>query len=133
LEAALLRHLEEFPSVREGLSRTERQLLAAVERGVTSRMQLFVETTAPDERPYLGDSVFLLYLERLAGGRVPLLTEPGTAFALTEAGRSVLAGEADHIRLNGIDRWLGGVHLEGENPRWRWDASAERLRLPEKD
>src|SRR5262245_53706763 len=29
LEAALLRHLEEFPSVRDGLSRTERQLLAA--------------------------------------------------------------------------------------------------------
>jgi hypothetical protein len=59
---------------------------------------------------------------------VPLLTERGTAFERTEAGRSVLSGEADHIRLNGIGRWPGGVHLEGESPRWRWDASAGRLR-----
>jgi hypothetical protein len=39
----------------------------------------------------------------------------------------VLAGEADHVRLNGIDRWLGGVHLEGDEAAWRWDAAAGRL------
>lgn len=128
LEAALARHLEEFPSVGDGLARTERQLLAAVEQGVASRMQLFVETTAPEERPYLGDTVFLLYLERLARGRVPLVTETDRAFELTEAGSSVLAGEADQIRLNGIDRWLGGVHLHGDEVAWRWDPAAGRLR-----
>jgi hypothetical protein len=55
---ARLSHEELCGRAREGLSHTERQLLAAVERGVTSRMQPLVETTAPDERPYLGDSVF---------------------------------------------------------------------------
>jgi hypothetical protein len=25
----------------------------------------------------------------------------------------VLGGKADHITLNGIDRWIGGVHLLG--------------------
>jgi hypothetical protein len=127
LEAALLRHLEEFPSTREGLSRTERQLLGAVQLGVTSRADLFEETTAPDDRPYLADLPFLLYVNRLASGRAPLLAEWGGRFELTDAGQEVLAGEADHVRLNGIDRWLGGVHLEGEEAAWRWDAAAGRL------
>ena len=32
------------------------------------------------------------------------------------AGREVLAGEDDHIALNGIDRWWGGTH---HDPRIR--------------
>jgi hypothetical protein len=28
-------------------------------------------------------------------------------------GRKVLAGELNHIHLNGLDRWHGGVHLKG--------------------
>ncbi len=31
-----------------------------------------------------------------------------------------MRGEADHVRVNGIDRWLGGVHL-CDNEVWRWD------------
>jgi hypothetical protein len=50
-----------------------------------------------------------VHIRRLTEARVPLLTaEP---MALTEAGARVLAGEADNVRLNGIDRWWGGVHL----------------------
>jgi hypothetical protein len=31
----------------------------------------------------------------------------------------VLAGEADHVELNGADRWIGGVHLHGRGvPRF---------------
>ena len=32
--------------------------------------------------------------------------------ALTEVGWAVLAGRADRVALGGIDRWLGGVHLQ---------------------
>jgi hypothetical protein len=39
---------------------------------------------------------------------------------LTDDGRRVLAGDADRVRLRGIDRWLGGVHLTGRGPVWRW-------------
>ncbi len=66
VEAALLRQLEEFPSTRDGLSRTERQLLDSVALGVSSESELFERTTASDERPYLGDAPFLLYVGRLA-------------------------------------------------------------------
>jgi hypothetical protein len=127
LAAALLRHLQEFPSTRDGLSRTEQQLLDAVNLGAGTRAELFERTTAPEERPYLADVPFLLHLGRPRDGRVPLLEERDGAFQLTEAGRSVLAGEDDHVRLNGIDRWLGGVHLHGDEAAWRWDAVAGRL------
>ena len=38
---------------------------------------------------------------------------------LTDVGRAVQAGERDFIELNGIDRWLGGVHLVSGQV-WRW-------------
>jgi hypothetical protein len=47
--------------------------------------------------------------------------------ALTEAGRSVLDGAADHVSLNGIDRWIGGVHLVGRSVPWRWDEGVEAV------
>jgi hypothetical protein len=40
---------------------------------------------------------------------------------LSGDGWAVLVGEADQIELNGIDRWLGGVHLTGHEVAWRWD------------
>jgi hypothetical protein len=46
---------------------------------------------------------------------------------LSDAGRGVLAGRADHLALNGIDRWLGGVHLRAGGPVWHWDAAQGQL------
>jgi len=39
----------------------------------------------------------------------------------------VLAGKADHVALNGVDRWIGGVHLDGPDSRWRWDEGTEGI------
>ena len=47
--------------------------------------------------------------------------------ALTDAGRSVLAGQTDRIALCGIDKWLGGVHLHGRQDIWRWDDASQRV------
>ena len=44
-----------------------------------------------------------------------------TRLELTELGRSVLKGETDFVVLNGIDLWLGGVQLHGQNNLWRWN------------
>jgi hypothetical protein len=45
-----------------------------------------------------------------------------TEAAITELGQGVLAGEANHVALNGIDEWVGGVHLSarGVSP-WVYD------------
>jgi hypothetical protein len=46
---------------------------------------------------------------------------------ISETGLRVLRGQDDYIRLNGVDRWLGGVHLGGTEAAWRWDQEALRL------
>ena len=74
--------------------------------------------------------------DRLARARNPLLVaEPAdapldgdTLLALTDTGARVLAGHADHVALNGLDRWIGGVHLVGPDAAWRFDEGTETIK-----
>lgn len=126
---ALRRFPEEYLSKRNGLSRSEAQILSGVEEGIRSPPRLFADYLDREEAPYLGDTVFWSYIRRLAGDARPLLgvdkPSPDASFVrstltLTDDGKRVLRGEADHVELNGIDRWLGGVHLTPRN-LWRYD------------
>jgi hypothetical protein len=131
LGAALRRHLEEFPSERTGLSRSEQQALEALAHGAASVGEAFRRSHHErEDAVFLGDTVFAWYLERMSDVPVPLVRFAtgdtvhgpgaaedrtaywGRALALTDAGRAVLAGEENAIALNGLDRWLGGVPLE---------------------
>ena len=133
LAEAFDRLSREYPSTRDGLSLTERRILAAVDEGAPTAGAVFASLGAREARPFLGDSFCLAMVARLAGARVPLLTAAASPVAastelhLTEAGRSVLAGTDDHVRLNGVDRWIGGVHLAGEVARWRWNEGTEAI------
>ncbi len=79
----------------------------------------------------LGDAQFWNELKRMAEARNPLITTSGldsqsqkfhhASFDLTAAGREVLAGSRDFIDENGIDLWLGGVHMGDGRAVWRWD------------
>ncbi len=126
LAPALRRHLEQFPSVANGLGRTEHQALAALASGPRRAAELFLDQQEREEAPFLGDSTFWDYLKRLAEGREPLLRIDckerfgDSRVTLTAAGGRVLRAENDQIELNGIDRWFGGVYLEGHRVRWRW-------------
>jgi hypothetical protein len=60
------------------------------------------------------------------GGGTPRHLLSGT-IELTGLGREVLSGREDRISRCGIERWLGGVHLTGRGPHWRWDGAHERL------
>jgi len=133
LAGALRRHLEEFPSVPNGLSRTEERILELVAAGTTDLRTLFPAVHAGEEQFYIADASFLERLRRLAGGSHALLRlDDGPRWwegraALTDVGRRVLGGREDWVRLAGIDRWLGGVHLAGAETEWRWDGAAGRL------
>ena len=136
LPGAFERHLEEFPAAVNGLSRTKRQILESAEGGASSAAALFVACQKLEERIFMGDSIFFAHVRKLASVPVPLLRliEPQSdhgAFGksqveITPHGSAVLHNAADHILLNGIDRWLGGVHLhcKPDDPRgliWRWN------------
>jgi hypothetical protein len=154
LADALYRHLEQYPSARNGLNRTQKQVMTAVANGASKLGPIFVAATGDVEaRPFMGDTSLWIVIEALVKARVPLLKAAGPDLAeltgaqspeeagtprpagkvnqwdisITEAGRDVLGGRQDHIKLNGIDRWLGGVHLQGDEAAWCWDAEHARL------
>jgi hypothetical protein len=129
----------EYPATRDGLSLTERRLLAAVADGAQDGVQdaghAVGRAWARETRPFMGDSTCFGRMDRMAQGPHPLLrldppgrpAERTTGVRLTGTGARVLAGEADQIALNGIDRWIGGVHLEGRHVPWRWDDGTETV------
>jgi hypothetical protein len=148
LAAALKRHLQEFPSVTSGLARTEHQLLEALAAGPMRPVPLFVATQRMEETPFMGDWSLWQFVYDLSHGPSPLVVrQDGGAFVrpafssstagqtafleqellLAEQGHTVLAGQGDWMRLHGIDRWLGGVHLSGHEPAWRWNQPQERV------
>ena len=132
LGAALARMLEQYPSTRDGLSRTERQVLQSLKDGELGLRELFRASQLDlEERPFMGDAIFVVHVAVLGDGPRPLLrmvddepvVGPGDAaddrayweraVRLTDDGRKVLAGQVDRTRYQTFDRWLGGVHLEG--------------------
>ena len=141
LVRALERHLQQFPSVENGLSRTEQQALEAVAAGVAGVADIYVASHHQrEEAIFMGDAAFLFHLGALLNTPRPLLEivsvrAPGLTFlsladeiGLTDEGRRVLEGRADRVDRCGIDRWLGGVHLTGHGPVWRWDQERQAIR-----
>ncbi|HVS59641.1 MAG TPA: DUF1835 domain-containing protein [Gemmatimonadaceae bacterium] len=144
LAAALRRHLEEFPSITNGLSRSEREALTAIGEGHTTPVAAFLEVGRKQESIFLGDIVFYSYLERLSGKKNPLVTwSDGSAvvspttehsrefvkreLAVTPLGREVLSGRKDWLGISTQSRWLGGVEIKPGAKGWRWDSAQDVL------
>lgn len=117
---AFLYHLDEFPGARDGLSGLERRMLRTIADGAPmDERALHARVGAGGYAMARGltDTDIARTLRELR--RAPaLLDERG----LTSAGRDVLEGRADAVRLRGIDRWLGGVHIarapDGAEAMW---------------
>ena len=150
LTRALRRHLQQFPAVGTGLSRTERQTLAAAVARPRPLRELFHASNHEcEDAIFMGDLGWWSHIRPLLTAPQPLLEagadcpdswhhedwwrgdERAPSLRLTDTGARVLAGAADHVRLNGIDRWLGGVHLVAEpgsgNPGSREPESGTRF------
>jgi hypothetical protein len=140
LSALLLR----YPDRRSGLGVIDETLLRNVKRKGGKPMNVVGETTAWNDSPDRWDHVYVFYrLLRMADLETPLVTLTGRTkfeFAipppqrltvihkmicdgevkLTPFGAAVLAGEANAVHENGIDDWIGGVHLtDAERPPFR--------------
>jgi hypothetical protein len=138
LPAALTRFLQEYPWTRDGLSRTERRLLDLTNDGGIALSKAFPRMHEGEEAYHVTDASLLGIAETLSRTSPPLLTfrRPHEAndsvlegvAAATDAGRSVSAGQLDRVDLCGGDRWLGGVHVQGRGPIWRWDDARGAVR-----
>lgn len=134
LHAALSLQLTRFPSARNGLNKIENTGLELIGQGASRFGDLFSRFVAAEPNYGLGDAQFWNALQQLSRGPSPLVKIKGkqeamseSAFAITDAGKSVLSGLADRVTLNGIDEWLGGVHLQGHANIWRWDETQAKL------
>ncbi|MDF2935018.1 MAG: subunit sigma of DNA-directed polymerase [Paenibacillaceae bacterium] len=141
LREAFAAHLSRFPSTADGLGLIERAALQAVSAGIHHLPPLFAAATNPLPLLGIGDLAFWAYLHRMSIGPAPLirLSIPdglpryenpgllrGITAHLTPDGQDVLAGKADYVKLGGVDRLLGGVHLAG-TVMWRWNPDSQRL------
>jgi hypothetical protein len=137
---ALLCQLENYPSVRNGLSFSEQALLQEVERRGTI-VRVVAQVLANDDKFRTGDAELFDLLLAFLTCETPLI-EPtegnlnitsyaefiNLAVELSAAGRDVLSGRSDNVILNGLNRWIGGVHLEGRVSPWRWDSERRVLK-----
>ena len=110
LQSALARFLEEFPSERDRLSRSERQLLQAAAAGARTRRDFYVATTRMEPWPW-GDMSVYARLDGLANGPAPAIDRRGDEYVLTDHGRGLLAADRDAVRARTVDTWLGGAHV----------------------
>ena len=138
LSIALAKHLQRFPSVRNGLGRVENVGLELIVDGQHEFESLFPSFGKREPEYGFGDAQVFLELKRLASAAKPVITMSNSAGAkdsavlnaslqITEYGQAVLRGEDDFVHSNGIDLWLGGVHLDGDEAAWRWDESKSKL------
>ena len=146
LKPTVIRALEELPGT-DGLSRTERQMLGAIESGSVTSLELFVSVQRFEDAEFMGDWSFWRLLDSLALAEEPMIAgleeaplqrdnqELAKAYltsrlSLTSLGKAVLAGGADWAAHHNVDEWWGGTHLT-EDALWRWDQVGERLIAPE--
>lgn len=146
LSSALWRHLQQFPPTKNGLSRSESQALEAIASGITALGQVYRALHHDrEEAIFLGDDTFGLYIGGLSAGHEPLVLWEGGEIIeaprgcdhspefwkgkvrLTPLGNAVLEGATDRVTVNGIERWLGGVHLSEREAEYRWDENAHCL------
>lgn len=138
LKDAVDRFLREYPSVENGLSLSECQILDALSLGVTGPKELFEACRETESVPFLNNWEFWATLQRMTSGKSPLIeTANGDSFmcpprslawtafeeqnlALTPFGERALKAE-EHCGLDGFqERWIGGVQLAADR-LWFWN------------
>ena len=122
-QRAFARILGRFPRRESGLNQWELELLKRVPKGGVTKEALLTATVGQcrGELDAAGWAYLSDRLRRLASLRIPqpLLSLEGPPesdakcmVALTARGNDVLAHRANSVEMNGIDDWVGGIHLQ---------------------
>jgi RNA polymerase sigma factor (sigma-70 family) len=136
-------HLSRFPSTFNGLGIVEQTTLEMIRAGILSPYELFDRVGNKLHALGMGDLEYWHVLRKMSDEPFPLLQIPGLSkfpgfqqssidlqdrkVAMTELGKSVMDGNEDWVGKKGIEEWYGGVHLQGNFPRWRWDSILQTI------
>ena len=120
-----------YPALGSGLCETERFLLSCCREEERQCLDIFLEYHGRHEldAECLNVQEVGLQLLALASDRLPrpLLKVDRrakmheTVFTLITTGATVLANDENFVASNGIDRWIGGVHLKSPDKCWFFD------------
>lgn len=130
MQNAIHRMMQELPSPIDGLGLTERlglQIIAGEDSLLLRRAFLFL-LAERDPQPYHGDIMFFAMMKELWEAENPALEIVGRLDApgpgegkeilkVTEFGHALLRGEANWIKSNKIDRWVGGVEVNSRHKK----------------
>ena len=118
--------LQRYPDHQSGTNSWDERLLHyTMERGPKAAHVMGFTMGFNDSPDLVGDGYLFQRLMRLADPNLasPLVSVVGSRrelrkceVALTPFGQMVLAGEVNQVRQNGIDDWIGGVHLTSAAP-----------------
>ncbi|SDP22080.1 protein of unknown function [Paenibacillus sp. yr247] len=139
LKKALQANSERYPSTQNGLTVLQQFILELTSEGEMPILQLFKKVIESNSGFGLGDLQFWSIVDQIRQCEVPLVRLIGGnklprygeklppqfenwRVSMTDMGILVHGCERDHVSLNGIDDWIGGVHLLGKKDIWRRNA-----------
>lgn len=128
---ALHRHLQELPSLHNGLSLVEQLTLQVLSNeGPLNAARLFGSyTNRYEPLTFMGDSMYWCVLDDLAGAPQPVIVvnkhgenPKDWNVELTPLGHDLLHNNAHWLELRPVPRWVGGVNIDaGKRPVWCYD------------
>lgn len=134
MQNAMLRMLDELPHPKNGLGLTERLALdiIAKEGELLARRTFLFSMAERDPQPYHGDIMFFAILKEMYEAEHPALEVTGhvegpgdfgkEVLKLTALGEKLHEGAEDWIRINKIQKWVGGVEISPDKKQnWYFD------------
>ncbi|MBO6920038.1 MAG: hypothetical protein JJ858_16540 [Rhizobiaceae bacterium] len=134
---AIRRLVMEYPDSQSGLPTSIFNALTLLLNGPTDIGRLFHHMQNCELAKFMGDLSFARYMDELGTCTTPVIAGHNLIYStskvcgrknldqiqtyfkqkihLTDFGRQVMERNANHVMKNGIDRWIGGVHLTTEN------------------
>jgi len=124
MQKALERTAQEYPNAVNGLSLSGIYALRPLLEKTTPIKTLFKEMQKSEEAKFMGDLSFAHMMDGFIKAGVTMISGAKSLdeidymdffnqeISLTPFGRDVLKDKDNYIEANGIERWIGGVHLK---------------------
>lgn len=135
---AMRRFAQEYPWETDGLALSQRLVLQLIADGAATGRHVYRSlTTQLEPLPWLSDLMFRDLLDGMQRTQIAafrVTSNPDERdwrldqLEITPEGQAVLDGTLDWWSLGPSERWLGGVRIAGDAPRWVWDDGRALLR-----